>query len=198
MPPLKIVLDTNALLRSLSRGSPFAFVLDKLYEGEYELWVSKDILLEYEEKISDIISRETAELVLGALALLPNVKKADVHYHLLLISADHDITLPLSNAVAFTSASCLLQFSLSCINCIISPVPAAADILNRIAKALDVTTDYLLNGTLQDKSADAISDEELLSQFRKIEKLPDDKKKLVKEFLDAFIFKADLQKQLSS
>ena len=52
----------------------------------------------------------------------------------------------------------------------------AADILNRIAKALDVTTDYLLNGTLQDKSADAISDEELLSQFRKIEKLPDDKK----------------------
>lgn len=52
----------------------------------------------------------------------------------------------------------------------------AADILNRIAKALDVTTDYLLNGTLQDKSADAISDEELLSQFRKIEKLPADKK----------------------
>lgn len=74
----------------------------------------------------------------------------------------------------------------------------AADILNRIAKALDVTNDYLLNGTLEDKSADAISDEELLSQFRKIEKLPDDKKKLVKEFLDAFIFKADLQKQLAS
>jgi hypothetical protein len=72
------------------------------------------------------------------------------------------------------------------------------DILNRIAKALDATTDYLLNGTLQDKSADAISDEELLSQFRKIEKLPADKKRLVKEFLDAFIFKADLQKQMAS
>ena len=74
----------------------------------------------------------------------------------------------------------------------------AADILNRIAKALDVTTDYLLNGTMQDKSADAISDEELLSQFRKIEQLPPNKKKLVKEFLDAFIFKSDLQKQLAS
>ena len=74
----------------------------------------------------------------------------------------------------------------------------AADILNRIAKALDVTTDYLLNGTLQDKSADAISDEELLSQFRKVERLPADKKKLVKEFLDSFIFKAELQKQLAS
>ena len=74
----------------------------------------------------------------------------------------------------------------------------AADILNRIAKALEVSTDFLLNGTSHDKSADVISDEELLSQFRKIEQLPTDKKKLVKEFLDAFIFKADLQKQLAS
>ena len=74
----------------------------------------------------------------------------------------------------------------------------AADILNRIAKALEVSTDYLLNGTMQDKSADAISDEELLIQFRRVEKLPADKKRLVKEFLDAFIFKADLQKQLAS
>ena len=73
----------------------------------------------------------------------------------------------------------------------------AADILNRMAKALDVSADYLLNGTMQDKSADAISDEELLSQFRKIEQLPSNKKKLVKEFLDAFIFKSDLQKQLA-
>jgi hypothetical protein len=70
--------------------------------------------------------------------------------------------------------------------------------LNRIAKALEVSTDYLLNGTLHDKSADAISDEELQIQFRRVEKLPADKKRLLKEFLDAFIFKADLQKQLAS
>ena len=58
--------------------------------------------------------------------------------------------------------------------------------------------DYLLNGTANDKSADAITDEELLIQFRKVEQLPTNKKKLVKEFLDAFIFKNDLQKQLST
>jgi putative PIN family toxin of toxin-antitoxin system len=90
MPPLKVVLDTNALLRSISRRSPFSIILDKLYEGEYELWVSNDILLEYEEKITDIFSRETAELILGALALLPNVRKADIHYNLFLITADSD------------------------------------------------------------------------------------------------------------
>jgi putative PIN family toxin of toxin-antitoxin system len=90
MSALKIVLDTNALLRSISRRSSFAIVLDKLYDGDYELWVSNDILLEYEEKISDIFSGETAELILGALALLPNVKKADIHYQMFLITADSD------------------------------------------------------------------------------------------------------------
>lgn len=54
-----------------------------------------------------------------------------------------------------------------------------------------------IQGSLQqDKSADAIQDKELLLQFRKIEKLPADKKIIVKELIDAFIFKADLQKQL--
>ena len=79
MTPLKVVLDTNALLRSIiSRRSPFSVILDKLYEGDFELLVTNDILLEYEEKISDIFSKETAELILGALTLLPNVKKIDV------------------------------------------------------------------------------------------------------------------------
>jgi uncharacterized protein len=90
MTALKIVLDTIALLRSISRRSSFAIVLDKLHNGDYELWVSNDILLEYEEKISDIFSGETAELILGALALLPNVKKADIHYQMFLINADSD------------------------------------------------------------------------------------------------------------
>jgi len=90
MPPLKIVLDTNALLRSVSRRSAYAIILDKLYDNEYELYISNDIQLEYEEKISNIFSVETAELIGGALLLLPNVKKIDVHFHLELITADPD------------------------------------------------------------------------------------------------------------
>ena len=90
MTPLKVVLDTNALLRSISRRSPFSVILDKLYEGDFELWVTNDILLEYEEKISDIFSKEIAELILGALTLLPNVKKTDIHFQLFLIDIDKD------------------------------------------------------------------------------------------------------------
>ena len=90
MASLKIVLDTNALLRSISRRSPFGIVLDKLYEGVYELYISNDIMLEYEEKITDIFSRETAELLAGAFSLLANERKIDVHFHLNLIAADED------------------------------------------------------------------------------------------------------------
>ena len=90
MPPLKIVLDTNALLRSISRRSAFAVILDKLYENVYELYVTNDIQLEYEEKIAEIFSEETAELITAALLLLPNVKKIDTHFHLNLIPGDID------------------------------------------------------------------------------------------------------------
>ncbi len=90
MTPLKIVLDTNALLRSISRRSAYAIILEKLYENAFEVYITNDILLEYEEKIADFFSSETAELIIGAFALLPNVKKVDIHFHLNLIGADPD------------------------------------------------------------------------------------------------------------
>ena len=73
----------------------------------------------------------------------------------------------------------------------------SADVFNRISKALEVSPDYLLNGTIQDKAKNNIQDNELLLQFEKVEKLNDQKKSLVKEFLDAFILKANLQQQLA-
>jgi putative PIN family toxin of toxin-antitoxin system len=107
MAELKVVLDTNAILRSISRRSEFSVVLEKLYEGAYELCVTNDILLEYEEKISDIFSKETAELIIGALSLLPNVKKSDIYYHLQLIDADKDDN-KFSDCAFAANAHCLV------------------------------------------------------------------------------------------
>lgn len=73
----------------------------------------------------------------------------------------------------------------------------SADVLNRIAKALDISTDFILNGTLQDKAKSTIQDDDLLMQFKKVEQLPSDKKKLIKEFLDAFLFKDSVQQQFT-
>lgn len=90
MPSLKVVLDTNALLRCISRKSSYALVLDKLFEGAFEMYLTTPIVLEYEEKVADIFSEETADLLIGAFILLPNVKKIDIHFHLNLIPSDTD------------------------------------------------------------------------------------------------------------
>lgn len=90
MPSLKVVLDTNGLLRCISRKSSYALVLDKLFEGAFEMYLTTPIVLEYEEKVADIFSEETADLLIGAFILLPNVKKIDIHFHLNLIPSDTD------------------------------------------------------------------------------------------------------------
>src|SRR6056297_3748382 len=71
-------------------------------------------------------------------------------------------------------------------------VPSSA-VLNRIAQALELSPDFLMNGTIEDKAANEIHDQELLIQFKKIDKMPEDKKSLLKEFLDSFIFKTTVQ-----
>jgi len=88
--PLKIVLDTNCLLQSISRRSVNTIILDELIAGTYELYLTNEILMEYEEKISEFFSAETAELIIGILALQDNVKKIDVYFQLNLIAADPD------------------------------------------------------------------------------------------------------------
>jgi len=72
-----------------------------------------------------------------------------------------------------------------------------ANVLNKLASALEVTSDYLINGTMEDKADNTISDQDLLIQFKKVEQLPDKRKQLVKEFLDAFLFKDSIQRQLA-
>jgi putative PIN family toxin of toxin-antitoxin system len=87
---VKIVLDTNCLLQCISRNSVNKIILDKLISGDYDLYLTNEILMEYEEKIADIFSSETAELIISFLSVLENVKKIDIHYHLNLITTDPD------------------------------------------------------------------------------------------------------------
>ena len=69
----------------------------------------------------------------------------------------------------------------------------SSSVLNRIAQALELSPDFLMNGTIEDKANNEIKDQELLLQFKKIDKMPEDKKSLLKEFLDSFIFKTTVQ-----
>ncbi len=72
----------------------------------------------------------------------------------------------------------------------------SGDILAKLANALEVTSDYLMNGTTDDLANSSLTDKELLNQFKMIEKMTEEKKSVVKIFLDAFITKYKI-KQLA-
>lgn len=64
---LRIVLDTNILVRAVSSRSQTSVLFDALLNGDYELCVTTEILLEYEEILTQIYDSEVAELTLGTL-----------------------------------------------------------------------------------------------------------------------------------
>jgi uncharacterized protein len=88
--PLRIVLDTNAIISSIARKSRNKIIIDKLLNGDYDIVVTTDMLLEYEEKIAELFDQETADGFLEALDLLPNVHRIHVYYRFLLITNDAD------------------------------------------------------------------------------------------------------------
>lgn len=69
----------------------------------------------------------------------------------------------------------------------------SADILSKLANALEVSSDYLTNGTTDDLANSSLLDKELLNQFKAIERMSDKDKGVVKIFLDAFITKRKLK-----
>jgi len=65
----------------------------------------------------------------------------------------------------------------------------SADTLKRLASALDVTGDFLMDGSVNDMARARMEDQELMTQFQEVENLPEEEKKVVKIFLDAFLTK---------
>jgi transcriptional regulator with XRE-family HTH domain len=72
------------------------------------------------------------------------------------------------------------------------------DVLTKLANALDTTADYLMSGSTTEAAGNNISDKELLTLFKKVNALPTDRKKIVKELLEAFVFRTDVQERLAS
>jgi putative PIN family toxin of toxin-antitoxin system len=87
---LKVVLDTNIILSSVSPFSPYRLIFDKLDEFDYELCVSTEILLEYEEKLSDIFSSKVAELTLNLMMVNPNIVYISPKFKMQMIYPDMD------------------------------------------------------------------------------------------------------------
>jgi transcriptional regulator with XRE-family HTH domain len=65
-------------------------------------------------------------------------------------------------------------------------------VLQQLAKALDTTTDYIMNGGTEQVQAQ-LADRELLRQFQEVEQMPERDKSIVKELIDAFLTKRKVQ-----
>ena len=87
---MKLVIDTNALISSLSSKSKYHWLIQWLRASKYQLCVSSEIYLEYEEKLKEKYNLMVAEAFLNALKELPNVTNTEVFYNWNLIHEDPD------------------------------------------------------------------------------------------------------------
>jgi transcriptional regulator with XRE-family HTH domain len=69
----------------------------------------------------------------------------------------------------------------------------SGDTLKRVADALGVTSDYLLDGAATEAAKARFEDREFLTPFQEVEQLPDVDKNVVKTLIDAFLTKKQLQ-----
>ena len=71
------------------------------------------------------------------------------------------------------------------------------EVVEKMARILDVSIDELVFGAVNERMEKNISDRELLSMFQKIQSLEQQQQNTVKDFISAYLLKADLQKNLA-
>ena len=67
-----------------------------------------------------------------------------------------------------------------------------------LARALDTTVDYLMNGSADDTAVAAGLERELVARLRQVQDLPPEEKRTVLSLLDAFVAKSKIQGLLAS
>lgn len=71
-------------------------------------------------------------------------------------------------------------------------VQPPADILKKLADVFNTSIDFIVYGDSEQKAQQSIKDNELLSQFKEVEKLNSTDKNIIKNVIDAFIKRSKL------
>jgi uncharacterized protein len=87
---VKVVLDTNIVLASFSRNSPYRLVMDKFRSRDFTICITTEILLEYEEKLAEKFSPTAAEFFMEVLPDRSNIEWVNVYFKWNLIFPDFD------------------------------------------------------------------------------------------------------------
>ena len=87
---MKIVLDTNSILVTLSKKSPYRPIFDAIINDKITLLVSNEMLMEYAEIIEKRANSIVATNVVEFLVQAKSVKKIEIYYKWHLIEKDAD------------------------------------------------------------------------------------------------------------
>ena len=87
---MKIVLDTNCLVRVLPKKSPYRCLWDAFLRGEFDLCFTTEMLHEYEEILSRFYFPRIAEYTVGTLVKAPNTFQIIPYFTWNLIYVDPD------------------------------------------------------------------------------------------------------------
>ena len=85
---MRVVIDTNCLRASIPPQSPFYQLYLDFRAFRFEWWVSTEILLEYDEILTNTYSPRTAQIVLHQLAIAPNIVFSEPAFRWQLIEDD--------------------------------------------------------------------------------------------------------------
>ncbi|MBN1187177.1 MAG: putative toxin-antitoxin system toxin component, PIN family [Bacteroidales bacterium] len=85
---VKVVLDTNIFITIFSRKSPARWIFEKIMKGEFELCISTEILLEYEEIVAEKLSPTIAANLLDLVLTTKSISQTNVYFSWGLIQSD--------------------------------------------------------------------------------------------------------------
>ena len=86
----KIVLDTNCLLMSLPRISPYRLLWDAFLKGEFVLCVSNEIIEEYLEILTQKVGSSIASNIIEVILNRKNIELVNPTFRFELIKSDVD------------------------------------------------------------------------------------------------------------
>lgn len=96
----RYVIDTNVWVMSLTSRSKYHPIYLALVAGKYEMFVSHDILLEYEEVLADKYGISSTLNFMELLNVLPNVHFVQSYFHWNIVVNDEDDNKYVDTAIA--------------------------------------------------------------------------------------------------
>ena len=89
-PKARIVLDTNVFLVALAKNYKYHWIFEAIIQEKFDLYVSNEILTEYQEVIAKRYGLNHTDATLDFLLLLPNVHLITPYFKWNLIAKDED------------------------------------------------------------------------------------------------------------